>query len=800
MNFKHKLSARLARLKDLVVFAALAATACERPVLTGSGDAVTRLVVFPRNLTVHPSDTAQLMAVAFTSSGDTGSISVNWSVTGGSIIGTSTSGGRHYGRFQAASQPGKVDVIAGAAVAAPLADTAVVAVTPVPVASVAVAPAVMSMLVGATAQLAAVTLDSAGSILSGRTVTWGSSAPTVAFVNSVGLVTAAAAGSATITATSEGQAGSSAVTVTNVSAPVASVTVTPGSASIQSGQRLQLTATPRDANGNVLGGRAITWGSSNATVVAVDGSGLVTAGAAGSATITATSEGQSGSSSITVTSAPVPVASVTVAPPSAGVQVGQTVQLTATPRDASGSPLTGRTVAWSSSNTGVAAVTGTGLVTGVGAGSATVTATSEGKSGTSSVTVTAAPPASVAAVTVSPASAYLLVGTTVQLLATPRDSAGNAVPGKVVSWSSSAPSLATVTASGLVTGVAAGSVTITASSDGKSGTASIIVDVGGAGHGPVGIWITPAEIAALPTSGPAWNALNSWASQTIASPDLSDQNDPDNVITMAKALVYARTGNATYRLEVLDAITRMMGTEATGRTLALGRELIAYVIAADLVGLPADLDLRFRTFLVQVRTENLQGNTLISTNEDRPNNWGMHAGATRMAVARYLGDTADLARAAQVFKGWLGDRNSYAGFTYGDLAWQSDPQHPVGINPLGATIQGHSVDGVLPDDQRRSGGFTWPPPKENYVYEALQGALSQAVILHRAGYDVWNWSDRALLRAYQWLYTQCNFAAVGDDTWEMPLVDYYYGTHFWDGAATTPGKGVGFTDWTDPPK
>ncbi len=250
MNFKHKLSARLARLKDLVVFAALAATACERPVLTGSGDAVTRLVVFPRNLTVHPSDTAQLMAVAFTSSGDTGSISVNWSVTGGSIIGTSTSGGRHYGRFQAASQPGKVDVIAEAAVAAPLADTAVVAVTPVPVASVAVAPAVMSMLVGATAQLAAVTLDSAGSILSGRTVTWGSSAPTVAFVNSVGLVTAAAAGSATITATSEGQTGSSAVTVTNVSAPVASVTVTPGSASIQSGQRLQLTGQragrPRD--------------------------------------------------------------------------------------------------------------------------------------------------------------------------------------------------------------------------------------------------------------------------------------------------------------------------------------------------------------------------------------------------------------------------------------------------------------------------------------------------------------------------------------------------------------------------
>src|SRR5438128_3303292 len=382
MNFKHKLSARLARLKDLVVLVALAAAACERPVLTASGDAVTRLVVFPRTLTVHPSDTAQLMAVAFTSSGDTGSISVNWSVTGGSMIATSTSGGRHYGRFKAASQPGNVDVIAQAAVAAPLADTAVVAVTPVPVASVAVAPAVMSMLVGATVQLAAVTLDSAARILSGRTVTWGSSAPSVASVNSVGLVTGAAAGSTTITATSEGQSGSSAVTVTNVAAPVASVTVTPGSASVQSGQTVQLTAIPRDANGNVLGGRAIAWTSSNATVAAVSGSGLVSAASVGSATITATSEGKSGSSTVTVTNVAAPVASVAVIPSSTSVYVGWTTELAAVVKDAQGNVLFGRTVGWSSSNAPVATVSGTGTVTGVAQGSATITAISEGQSGT----------------------------------------------------------------------------------------------------------------------------------------------------------------------------------------------------------------------------------------------------------------------------------------------------------------------------------------------------------------------------------------------------------------------------------
>jgi hypothetical protein len=111
--------------------------------------------------------------------------------------------------------------------------------------------------------------------------------------------------------------------------------------------------------------------------------------AAGSATVTATSEGQSGSAAITVTPTPVPVASVSVSPASASVTTGQTVQLTATPRDANGTALAGRVVTWSSGNTAAATVNGSGLVTGVAAGSATITATSEGKGGTAPITVTA---------------------------------------------------------------------------------------------------------------------------------------------------------------------------------------------------------------------------------------------------------------------------------------------------------------------------------------------------------------------------------------------------------------------------
>ena len=109
-------------------------------------------------------------------------------------------------------------------------------------------------------------------------------------------------------------------------------------------------------------------------------------------TITATSEGQSGSSAISVTA---PVATVGVTPTPSSLTVGQTVQLTATPRDAGGNALTGRVVTWGSSSTNVATVNGNGLVTGVAAGSVTITATSEGRSGTAAVSVTPTPVASV---------------------------------------------------------------------------------------------------------------------------------------------------------------------------------------------------------------------------------------------------------------------------------------------------------------------------------------------------------------------------------------------------------------------
>jgi PKD repeat protein len=313
-----------------------------------------------------------------------------------------------------------------------------------------------------------------------------------------------------------------------------------------------------------------------------------------------------------------------------------------------------------------------------------------------------------------------------------------------------------------------------------------------------GIWTSAIELEAMAMSGSAWRNVLDEADRSLGTPNIADQADDTDVRVLAKALVYARTGDESYRSQVITACKLAIGSEQGGRTLALGRNLIAYVIAADLVGLPAADDTAFRAWLRGCLTSSYDGDTLRSTHEERPNNWGTHAGASRSAAAAYLGDTAELERCARVFRGWLGDRSAHAGFKYGDTSWQADPARPVGINPRGATKDGRNIDGVLPDDQRRAGGFVWPPPKENYVWEALQGALAQAVILDRAGYDCWEWSDQALLRAVTWLHETCGYPADGDDTWQPHVVNHFYGSDFPAPAPSRPGKNVGWTDWSHP--
>jgi len=342
-----------------------------------------------------------------------------------------------------------------------------ITVNPAPVTTVTVSPASASVGTGATQQIAATLTDAQGNVLTGRVVTWSTDAAGVATVNGDGLVTAVAGGTANITATSEGKSAATAMTVT---IPIAAMSVAPANATIYVGATQQLTGTPVDDNGNPLSGRTITWSTDAPGIASVNGSGLVTALAVGSANITALSEGKSASSVITVN--PVPVATVLVSPASATVFSGSTQQLSASTRDANGNVLSGRTVIWSTDAPDVATVDGSGLITALTAGVANISATSEGQVGASTITVMVP----VSSVDMSPTSATILIGGTQQLTASPLDVNGNPLSGRAIIWSTDAAAVATVNASGLVTGVNVGVANITATSEGKSGSAAVTVN------------------------------------------------------------------------------------------------------------------------------------------------------------------------------------------------------------------------------------------------------------------------------------------------------------------------------------
>ena len=303
------------------------------------------------------------------------------------------------------------------------------------------------------------------------------------------------------------------------------------------------------------------------------------------------------------------------------------------------------------------------------------------------------------------------------------------------------------------------------------------------------ILMSRSALMALPTSGAAWGGVTSWASKT-PNVNLGDLNADGDIVTLAKALVHARTGDAAKRTEVITALDRARAS-GVSRALELGRGLGAYVLAADLIGY------REAVFVNWVRAQLTRPvsdgpATLNECAAVRPNNWGTWCRSSVLIAHIYLGDavTQDVA----MFRGWAGERSQYAGFKYGDLSWQANASAPVGINPLGSSRDGHDIGGVLPDDQRRAGSYKWPPPCENYVAEALQGTTLEAIVLEQAGYPSWDWSDRAIKRAADFKYTN-NCPFVGDDSFIPFVIDAKYGTSYAGGVPAQPGKGSGYYDW-----
>jgi uncharacterized protein YjdB len=251
---------------------------------------------------------------------------------------------------------------------------------------------------------------------------------------------------------------------------VASIELTPPTASVRAGATVTISARPLDVNGTVVDARNVAWSSSNTTIAIVSSTGVVTAMAPGEARISASVQGKSATATITVTARV--VASVVVTPPTISMRVGVSTPLQAQTLDAEGVPLTNRVVAWTTSDAAVAIVNAQGSVTAVSPGAATISATSEGKTGQAAVTVTVAP---VQTVTVSPALDTLGIGTERAHTAVLRDAANVVLSGRALVWSSSNVAVASVSSVGVVSGLTAGTTTISASSEGRVGTATVVV-------------------------------------------------------------------------------------------------------------------------------------------------------------------------------------------------------------------------------------------------------------------------------------------------------------------------------------
>jgi hypothetical protein len=203
------------------------------------------------------------------------------------------------------------------------------------------------------------------------------------------MVVAVGPGTVVVTARSVATPSVAGSATVNVQGRVRSVALAPAAPTLTVGATAQLTATIVADPGV---SQALGWSTSDPTVATVSVSGIVTGVGPGTAQISAAAEASpSVVGRATVTVAARPVASVTIAPNPATVPAGATVALAATARDAGGAVLTGRHVGWQSAHPAVATVDSTGLVRGVAAGSATITATVDGIPGTATVQVTAAP-------------------------------------------------------------------------------------------------------------------------------------------------------------------------------------------------------------------------------------------------------------------------------------------------------------------------------------------------------------------------------------------------------------------------
>lgn len=343
--------------------------------------------------------------------------------------------------------------------------------------------------------------DANDSVMSLATVTWSSSDTTVVTVNTNGVIRGRGNGSAQVQAVADGLAATANVRVQQVPA---SLMVVPAADTLTAvGDSDYLQATAYDSRGNVVPNATFNWTSTNSSVVEVNSMGRLMAMAAGTALVIVNTASCSDTAGVTVQTQTVAdsttpiVTDTTPPPPPSGLVLASTwtdstqFTLTASWQSVPGAALYGwRTGSndgsWSSQDT-TSAVNATVSVplssSGSGYWLCVASVDTAGNTSTDGACGSYAAPAapggsdtaSVATVTVSPQNGSVYVGGSIQLTATMRDANGNTLTGRSVSWTTSSSAIATVSGTGLVHGAAVGSATITATSEGQSGNATVQV-------------------------------------------------------------------------------------------------------------------------------------------------------------------------------------------------------------------------------------------------------------------------------------------------------------------------------------
>ena len=328
--------------------------------------------------------------------------------------------------------------------------------------------------------------------------------------------------------------------------------------------KLNATVKPDDATT-----KTVTWKSDNEGVAIVDNNGNVTAKAAGTATITATVDGKSVSCKVTVNGqTTVPVASVELNQTTLELIAGKEANLTATvkPDDA-----TTKTVTWKSDNEGVAIVDNNGNVTAKAAGTATITATVDGKSASCKVTVNGQTTVPVASVELNQTTLELIAGKEATLTATVKpDDATN----KTVTWSSNNETVATVDNNGKVTAKAAGEAIITAKAGDKTATCTVTVAKADVAVESVTLDKTSLDLkvgnnATLKATVEPQNATNNTVTWSSSNPEfVTVANGTVTAVSAGTATITVTTadGNhkATCTVTVIPKTVQVSGIQVQG--------------------------------------------------------------------------------------------------------------------------------------------------------------------------------------------------------------------------------------------